>query len=114
MRWIAIVVMLAVACGSSKSDDVDKVKEQAVESRQRMLEAERARDEAQRQAKDAAEKVEKLQAELADQAKKIDDAMTALERAQNDADRQAARAKLDALRKQRAEIQKRLNGSKAQ
>jgi hypothetical protein len=71
-------------------------------------------DRASSNADEAHKKVDALQAEMAALDATVNVAVDGVVNAQNDADRQAAKAKLDKLRKQKAELGSRLGEAKAQ
>jgi uncharacterized protein YhaN len=71
-------------------------------------------DRAAANADEARKKVEALQGEMTALDATVNVAIDGVTNAQNDADRQAAKAKLDKLRKQKAELENRLAEAKAQ
>ena len=71
-------------------------------------------DRASSNADEARKKVEALQGEMTALDATVNVAVEGVVNAQNDADRQAAKAKLDKLRKQKAELENRLAEAKAQ
>lgn len=75
--------------------------------------AEREADEAVRLATDAQERVEKLMRDLEDLDKRVTTAVDSVVAAQNDVDRANAKAKLEQLRKDKAEMDARLAAAKA-
>jgi len=77
------------------------------------LHAERQMAEALKQAREAQEIVEQLQKDMESLSAKVDIAVNALASAQNQADRDNAKAKLDELRKERAEIDARMAEARA-
>lgn len=87
---------------------------------QRVRDAELARDkaeasarEAEKQAHEAAERVDKLSRDLEDLDKRLTGAVDSVIAAQTDADRSAARARLEQLRKEKAEMEARIAAAKA-
>ncbi|MFT3699308.1 MAG: hypothetical protein QM831_39535 [Kofleriaceae bacterium] len=101
---VGIVIGIVVAVKSMAASDEDNKKRVA---------AEKMAQDAANAAKEAQDKVEKLSNDLIDLGKRVDKATDALAAAQNDADRQAARAKLDQLRKERADMEERIAQAKA-
>ncbi len=101
---VGIVVGVFVAVKSSAKSDEDNIKRVA---------AEKMAQDAANSAKEAQEKVEKLSNDLLDLGKRVDKATDALASAQNDADRQSARGKLEQLRKERAEMEQHIADAKA-
>ena len=75
--------------------------------------AERARDQAVQEAKEAQDKVEKLSNDLADLDKKVNSAVNGVVAAQNDADRKAAAANLATLQQQKRDMEQRIAAAKA-
>jgi uncharacterized protein HemX len=85
------------------SEDAEKAK----------AKAEAIATQAAKDARDAQETVERLEKESAEMQKNLDSATDLLATAQTQADRDAANAKLSALRKQRAEMEARIAEAKA-
>lgn len=111
--WMLVVTGLALVAAVALIFFAIQKMNQSSEDNKAKAEAERIADEAAKAAKEAQAKVDKLQSDLIDLAKRVDQATDALAAAQNDADRQAARAKLDQLRKERAEMEQHIADAKA-
>lgn len=104
LALVGIVVGVFVAMKSSAKSDEDN---------QKRVAAEKMADDAAKSARDAQDKVAKLSNDLIDLGQRVDKATDALASAQNDADRQAARSKLDQLRKERGEMEQHIADAKA-
>jgi hypothetical protein len=87
--------------------------ERASEAHLRANQAELQAEQAMKDAKEAAEKVQKLAVDLDAMNEKVSSAVTAVVDAQNDADRAAAKVKLQALQKEKAELEQRIAEAKA-
>jgi hypothetical protein len=74
--------------------------------------AQQAADVATKAAQDTKQTVDKLAQDLADLDKRVSAAIEAVTAAQNDADRTAAKAKLDALQKEKAELDAKIKAAK--
>lgn len=86
-------------------------------AREAKLAAEQARkeaDEAMKAARAAQDQIVKIEQDLVELSQKVDAATDALAAAQNDADRAAAKAKLEQLLKERAAIEARVAAAKAE
>jgi hypothetical protein len=87
--------------------------QQSDQDRDDKIAAQKEKDLAVAAAKEAKEKVDRLTNDLADLGKRVDKATDDLAAAQNDADRAAARSKLDKLRQERADMENRMAAAKA-
>lgn len=101
---VAAVGLVFFAIQRMKESDASKEAEKA---------AQIERDAAVKAAAEAQEKVERLAADLADLDKKLGSAVDNVVAAQNDADRAAAKGKLEALRREKAEMEARIAEAKA-
>jgi hypothetical protein len=81
---------------------------QAAADREAAQQAQRDKVEAERIAKEAQERVDKLSSDMKDQDDRLNAADQALKTAQTDADRRAAQTNLDRLRQQKFEMEKRI------
>jgi hypothetical protein len=90
-----------------ESDEANAAKERAEER------AEDVTKKVVQESKDAQAKVEKLSSDFTDLDKKVNAAVYAVATAQNDADRTAARATLDKLRKEKFEMEQRIQAARA-
>lgn len=86
LAWLVILL----ACGCNKSDD---------ECEARAARAEQVAAEARKDADEARQMNEKLSKDMAELDKKVEAAVETVGNAQNEADRAAAKAKLEELRK---------------
>jgi colicin import membrane protein len=111
--WMLVVTGLAlVAAVGLVFFAVKKMGETSEAQTQSEQDNKRA-EEAVKASKEAQDKVAKLQSDLSDLAGRVDKATDALAAAQNDADRSAARSRLDQLRKERAEMEQHIADAKA-
>lgn len=115
------MVLLATACGSK--DDPKPKDEQPIERKEERVsspeavEAKKAQqlvEQAVAEARAAEEAVVRLQAEAEAMMNRLDEAVNALASAQNQADRDAAKAKLDQLRREKTEMEARIAEARAQ
>ncbi len=111
--WMLVVTGLALVAAVALIFFAINKMNQSAEDTKAKEEAQKIADEAAKQAKEAQDKVAKLSNDLIDLGHRVDQATDALAAAQNDADRQAARAKLDQLRKERAEMEQHIADAKA-
>ena len=88
---------------------LEKDRREAVLAKQQ---AEKAAEAAIKSARDAQQQVEKISKDLAELSAKVDAAVDALAASRNEADRAAAKAKLDDLHKQRAELEQRMQAAR--
>ena len=98
---VALVVLVVQAKTAAQHD-----------LRLRVEEAEHAAEQATEQANQARDEVERAQKDLAELGGQIDQAVAAVAGAQSEADRAAAKVKLDALQKQKADLEFRLSAAK--
>ena len=119
MRKLLVVVMLASACNSeTPAQEMKKAeeKQRAIDDRQAEEQAKLAQkraEEALRAAEEAAEKVRRLETDMAEMDKKVGVAVDSVVAAQTDADRASAKSKLEALRKEKADMERRIAEAKA-
>lgn len=107
MRFLLICVVLAMGCKDTKAqEELERAKLQLAVAEQRA-------NEAYKEAMEAREKVDRFEKDLEEMGKKLDDAINTLTSAQNDADRTSAMTKLEALRKEKAEMEARIKEAKA-
>jgi hypothetical protein len=111
--WMLVVTGLALVAAVALVWFAIQKASESSQSEEDKIAAQKKADEADKVAKDAAVRVAQLESDLKVMAKQIDDATTALENAQNDADRSKARAELDKLRQQRADMERRAADAKA-
>lgn len=119
MRLAALLFI--AACGSSQSpppqsqpsNQAPPADPQVDDDKHKLELAQKEADEARKAAQEAREKVEKVQRDLDDLQLKLDKVVDDLAASQNDADRSAARARLDQLRKEKAEIEARAAEARA-
>lgn len=120
--WLLVVVVAACGSEGKKAEappgNTAPAETAPAPRRDDDLEAQRMRAEAEyayamKAAQEAIEKVEALQRELDDLSARTGAAIDSLVAAQNDADRSAAKAKLEALRKEQAEMKMKLEAAKA-
>ena len=104
LAMVAAVILIIFAV--KKMSETEQAQSQSEKDRA-------AAEEAIKASKEAQDKVAKLQTDLIDLGHRVDQATDALAAAQNDADRSAARAKLDQLRKERAEMEQHIADAKA-
>jgi hypothetical protein len=102
-KIIAVLVLAFAACGKDDLRDLERDRA-AAENRAR---------EAERAAEEAMMKVEKLERDSMELDKKVQSATDAVIAAQTDADRESAKAKLEALRKERAKFDRDVAEAKA-
>jgi len=103
------------ADGTFEVKNIDNLAEHtptAEEARLRMERAEKAAQESMHDAREARERVEKIETDLMDLGKRLDQAVDAVTAAQSQADRDAAVAKLNQLRKEKAELEQRIADAK--
>src|SRR5260221_10499884 len=111
--WMLVVTGLAlVAAGALIFFAINKMN-QSEEDTKAKVEAQKIAEEAAKSAKEAQDKVAKLQSDFIDLGHRLDQAADALGAAQNDADRASARSRLEQLRKERAEMEQRIADAKA-
>ena len=110
MRALLCVVAIGFGCGSKDQEPPKAEKEPAAEMAKQVEEGvERARQDA-----DAAmQAVQKLQGDADALAQRMGAAVDALANAQNDADRESAKAALQSLQKEKAELDTRIAEAKA-
>jgi septal ring factor EnvC (AmiA/AmiB activator) len=108
MRICTLMVALAL-CTSGGCSDRARSEELAKQA----AHAEQAAKQAAQEAKEAQDRVEKLASDLADLDSRLKAATDALIAAQNDADRNAARASLDKVRRDKLEIEQRIRAERA-
>jgi hypothetical protein len=117
--FVVVITLLAGGCNSeTPAAEMDKAQEKrkSIDVRQAEAEAALAKkraEEAVRAAEEAAESVQRLEKDLADLDTKVGAAVDAVVAAQSDADRAAAKAKLEMLRKEKAEFERRTAEAKA-
>ncbi len=111
--WMLVVTGLALVAAVGLIFFAIQKMNQSEQDTKAKQEAERIAEQAAKDAKEAQDKVARLSNDLIDLGHKVDQATDALAAAQNDADRQAARAKLDQLRKERAEMEQHIAEAKA-
>lgn len=122
---LALAVVVLCACGGNDAKPspppateagsalraLGEAERARAESDRIAAEAARARAEAEREANAARATVDQLQKELAAFTERVNAGVDAVASAQNDADRAAAKAKLAALMKEKAELEARLAGA---
>jgi DNA repair exonuclease SbcCD ATPase subunit len=120
MRFAMILLILS-ACGSSEKKPATAPANQVEPgttappppTRDAELEkAQREADQARKEAADATERVERLAKDLEELDAKLTAAIDSVVAAQNDADRAAAKAKLEQLRKEKAEMEARVQAAR--
>ncbi len=114
--WFAIVLLLA-ACGGKPEGDKPKAEAEAspeAAAKEAAFLADQARLKAQKDAAKAQASITALQEELAAFDVRVNAAVSAVVDAQTQADRDAATAKLAALRKEKLELEARLAQAKAE
>jgi len=111
--WMLVVTGFALVAAIGLIFFAIQKMNQSSEDNKAKAEAEAIAEKAAKDAKEAQEKVAKLSNDLIDLGHRVDQATDALAAAQNDADRSAARAKLDQLRKERAEMEQHIADAKA-
>jgi hypothetical protein len=94
-------------------DDRGDRDEQLEQARRRAEEAEAVAAKAVKEAQEARDKVDQAQKDVDELTQKLTAAVDAVMAAQNDADRTAAKAKLEQLRREKAEVETRLGEAKA-
>src|SRR4051794_2988426 len=116
LGWLAIAI--ACACGGGNKpaeqphNEAPPAAAPAPTDEQAVAEAEAAR--VVKEARAAEDKVADIAVEMDALTPKMDDAITAVADAQNDADRQAAKARLVTLQKQKAELDQRMAQARAE
>lgn len=137
--WMVVTCIVCVACGKddkqpepsaapsaspSPSETSSKPPEKPpempppsadphTEAEQAAAAARQAAEEAVREAEAAKEAVDRLNAEVEEQNKKLEALIDEVTKAQTDADRETARVKLQALRNEQAELQARIAEARA-
>jgi hypothetical protein len=104
MKWGFVIAfaVLAASCGGNSDEAQRAAKEQA----------ERVAKQAVQEAQAAQDRVDQLAREIREQDQQLADAEAAVRNAQTDEERKAAQLKLDKLRQQRIEIEKRIHKEK--
>ena len=102
MVGVVIAIILVVKYSGQSDDDKQKAKEAQI-----------AQEKAERAADEAVALVERLQRDLGDMDKKVTVAVDSVVSAQNDADRNAATAKLKALQTEKYKMEQRIAEAKA-
>jgi flagellar hook-associated protein FlgK len=105
-----LLLCLMLVFGCSKNEKLQRERDDAIMAKEK---AETTAYQAVKEANEALEKVEMLEKDLEDLTKKLDQAMDTLASAQNDADRSAAKTRLEQLRKEHAQFQQRAAEAKA-
>ena len=111
--WMLVVTGIALVMAVGLVFFAIQRMRESEESKKKELEAQVQRDEAVKSAQEAQEKVERLAADLADLDKKLGAAVDNVVAAQSEADRANAKAKLEQLRKEKAEMEGRIAQAKA-
>jgi hypothetical protein len=111
--WMLVVTGFALVAAVALIFFAIQKMNQSEEDTKAKKAAEEIADKAAKDAKDAQDKVAKLSSDLIDLGHRVDQATDALASAQNDADRSAARSRLDQLRKERAEMEQHIADAKA-
>jgi colicin import membrane protein len=104
LALVAAVVLVFFAVKAMNQSDVDN---------KAKTEAEAVAEQAKKDAREAQEAVDKLQKDLGDLQTRVDVAVDNVVSAQNDADRASAKAKLDALKREKYEMEQRIAEAKA-
>jgi colicin import membrane protein len=94
------------------NDAVNSALEHAADGEAELAKARAAADEAAKLAAEATEKLQQLEKDAAETAAKLDELLAALDAAQSSADRDAAKAKLEALQRQHREMQAQIQAAK--
>lgn len=108
MRTCTLMVALALCTSGGCSD-----RARSEEAAKQAAHAEQAAKQAAQEAKEAQDRVEKLASDLADLDSRLKAAIDAVMAAQNDADRSAARASLEKLRREKLEMEQRVQAERA-
>jgi colicin import membrane protein len=111
--WMLVVTGIALVAAVALIFFAIQKMNQSAEDNKLKEEAQKIAEKAAADAKEAQERVAKLSNDLIDLGHRVDQATDALASAQNDADRQSARSKLDQLRKERAEMEQHIADAKA-
>ncbi len=101
---VGVIIAIVLTIRALTGEDTAKQEAEAAEKRAK---------EAEKLAQEAQERVERLQRDLEDMDKKVGVAVDSVVAAQNDADRASAKAKLEALRKEKAAMEQRIAEAKA-
>jgi hypothetical protein len=112
-KLVCVVALLACGKDSKTDEPVESSRRASDEAEVAKQKAEQAAAQAVQEAKAAQDAVERLQRDADDLAKRVDGAVQDLAGAQNQADRDAAKVKLDALRTEKADLEQRIAEARA-
>lgn len=122
---LALALLLVAACGDDKPAPQAPVHNQQAPAPQaeqptghsevdeQLRRAQLEADEARKAARDAEEKLDRIQHDFADLDRRLTAAVDQVVAAQNDADRAAAKAKLQALQREKQDMEARIQAARA-